>query len=400
MKKVDQEAAVVVAFNNACAKDFDEIQTESAARWHEYWSTVGFYDLKNEELERRVVLSEYLLKAQDAGKLPPQETGLTVNSWNGKFHLEMTFWHEAWLTLHDREQDLLPIIKWYQQILPQAEANARDNGYRGARWPKQVGPDAISSPSNIAPLLLWQQPHVIVMLEMLYQKNPTDTFLQQNWQLVEESADFMTDFLVEQGGSLHLQSPLVPSQERFGPNNVEDPTFELEYWRFGLQLAAKWADRLHKKVDWEVIADKIAKVDESFDTYVPVRDCEDTFVKHNTDHPTFVGIYGLIPTRMHSEKVKKTLMDVLQHWDNSSLWGWDYPMLAMVASKLGDFNLAIKILLDDDPKNTYLINGNNYQTKDLPLYLPGNGGLMLAMARLATDFPDKIICENVTKWPW
>lgn len=75
-------------------------------------------------------------------------------------------------------------------------------------------------------------------------------------------------------------------------------------------------------------------------------------------------------------------------------------MMAMVASKLGDFDLAVKILLLSDQKNTYLINGNNYQTRDLPLYLPGNGGLLLAMARLATDFPDRVHFENVEKWPW
>ena len=46
-------------------------------------------DPRARELERRVVLSQYLLAIQDAGDTPPQETGLTYNSWFGKFHLEM-----------------------------------------------------------------------------------------------------------------------------------------------------------------------------------------------------------------------------------------------------------------------------------------------------------------------
>ena len=46
-------------------------------------------DPRAKELERRVVLSQYLLAIQCAGSTPPQETGLTYNSWFGKYHLEM-----------------------------------------------------------------------------------------------------------------------------------------------------------------------------------------------------------------------------------------------------------------------------------------------------------------------
>ena len=41
------------------------------------------------ELERRVIQSRYLLRAMEAGGLPPQETGLVVSTYYGKFHLEM-----------------------------------------------------------------------------------------------------------------------------------------------------------------------------------------------------------------------------------------------------------------------------------------------------------------------
>ena len=54
------------------------------------------------ELERRVVLSQYLTAIQCAGSMPPQETGLTCNSWYGKFHLEMHWWHAAHFALWGR----------------------------------------------------------------------------------------------------------------------------------------------------------------------------------------------------------------------------------------------------------------------------------------------------------
>ncbi len=39
--------------------------------------------------------------------------------------------------------------------------------------------------------------------------------------------------------------------------------------------------------------------------------------------------------------------------------GWDYPMMAMCAARLGELALAVDALLMDMPKNTYLPNGHN-----------------------------------------
>jgi hypothetical protein len=37
------------------------------------------------------------------------------------------------------------------------------------------------------------------------------------------------------------------------------------------------------------------------------------------------------------------------------------------------------------PKNTWLPNGHNWQRPNLPLYLPGNGGLLLAIAHIVRE---------------
>jgi hypothetical protein len=39
----------------------------------------------------------------------------------------------------------------------------------------------------------------------------------------------------------------------------------------------------------------------------------------------------------------------------------------------------------DTPKNTWLPNGHNWQRASLPLYLPGNGGLLLAIAHMVRE---------------
>ena len=77
----------------------------SAMHWSEVWRSGAAIDLSNSkvvgarELERRVVLSQYILISQEAGTNPPQETGLVLNSWYGKFHLEMR-WQYAVLPHH------------------------------------------------------------------------------------------------------------------------------------------------------------------------------------------------------------------------------------------------------------------------------------------------------------
>ncbi|HYG20132.1 MAG TPA: hypothetical protein VD816_14440, partial [Ohtaekwangia sp.] len=71
-------------------------------------------------------------------------------------------------------------------------------------------------------------------------------------------------------------------------------------------------------------------------------------------------------------------------WETT--WGWDYPMLAMTAARLNKPGKAVDALLMDVQKNTYLVNGHNYQDKRLRLYLPGNGGLLTAVGMMAAGW--------------
>ncbi len=154
------ELELVAAFapeKNSGPGDFADVQAAARAHWNRFWETGGAIDLSGSkdprwfELERRIVLSQYLLAIQDAGSNPPQETGLTYNTWEGKFHLEMHWWHAAQFALWDRLPLFEKSLDYYQKILPQAEATARRQGYLGARWPKMTGPGGEESPSAIGP---------------------------------------------------------------------------------------------------------------------------------------------------------------------------------------------------------------------------------------------------------
>jgi len=62
-------------------------------------------------------------------------------------------------------------------------------------------------------------------------------------------------------------------------------------------------------------------------------------------------------------------------------------MMAMTAARLGQPAKAVDSLLMDAPKNHYLANGHNLQVPTfLPLYLPGNSGLLYAAAMMAAGW--------------
>jgi len=110
---------------------FSEVEVASARHWAGFWKSGAAVDLsgtrdpRGRELERRIVLSQYLTAVQCSGSMPPQETGLVQNSWHGKAHLEMHWWHAAHFALWGRPDLLERSLDWYRRILPAARETAR-----------------------------------------------------------------------------------------------------------------------------------------------------------------------------------------------------------------------------------------------------------------------------------
>ena len=61
-------------------------------------------------------------------------------------------------------------------------------------------------------------------------------------------------------------------------------------------------------------------------------------------------------------------------------------MFAMTAARLGKPNVAVEMLLSDNPRNRYLPNGHMPQMRYLEAYLPTNGGLLWAVAMMAAGW--------------
>ncbi len=385
-------------------KTFDAVADAAKVYWTGYWkkgAMVDFSECKDaraKELERRVVLSQYLLAIQDAGDTPPQETGLTYNSWFGKFHLEMILWHQAQFALWGHPELLDRSLSWYMK----AEANARKiaerQGFKGVRWMKMTDPDAGEAPSSVGSFLIWQQPHLIYLAELLYRANPTPAILQKYAKLVDETAEFMGDFAeYDKANDRYILRGCIAAQETLPAATTINPPFELSYWHFALQVAQKWRERLGqtRNAHWDDIIQKISPLASKDSLYLAAETEPDTYtnVRMYSDHPAVMGAVGVLPYNGHQidlAKMKKTETWIWNNWKWETSWGWDYPMMAMCAARMGEPQNAVGALLMKQQKNTYLVSGHNYQDGRLRLYLPGNGGLLMAVGMMCAGWDGSI----------
>lgn len=401
---------------------FGETETASKRAWDEFWSGGGAVDFSScddpraMELERRVVLSRYLTRIQCAGDLPPAETGLTFNSWYGKFHLEMHWWHSVHFAMWQKNEILERQLKYYSDILANARKTAVHQGYKGVRWPKMTGPEGIESPSAVGTYLIWQQPHAIFFAELLYAnaaESDKPKILEKYKDLVFATADFMASYAWHDTVSNRycLGPVLIPAQESLSAGSTINPSFELAYWKWGLRTACEWQRRAGQAVDesWDSVAQNISALPVQGGLYLCSEDTKDSYInpRYMSDHPIAAGVLGVVPeTGMVDRKILRNTLDTIAAvWNWKSTWGWDFPMLAMSAAASGNGEKAIDFLLMDAPKNRYLANGHNYQDRRLPIYLPGNGGLLTAIAKMCTEngFPHNgkwnVRWENLNRYP-
>jgi hypothetical protein len=376
--------------------------------WPQFWQSGGAIDLSASadprwrELERRVVLSQYLMAVNEAGSLPPQESGLMNNGWFGKYHMEMYWWHAAHYALWNRWPLLDKSTNVYEKMLPSAEARAARQGFSGARWTKMTGPEFRNSTKATNVLLVWQQPHCMFFAELEYRARPTQATLKK-WQTVLfESADFMASYatLNPRTEKYDLGPSLAPVSENTRYELTTNPTFELTYWRFGLRIAQAWRERLGLSRDsnWDKVLNNLAPAPIENGLYVTYDGVPDMWTKYNNGHPALIGAFGWLPgDRIDPATMQKTLDEVLANWKWEKVWGWDFPMLAMCAARLGHPEKAVDLLLTSDDHFSFddagLATGGPFP------YFPSNGGLLYAVAMMAAGWDGSPQRANAPGFP-
>ena len=364
---------------------FDEISDACKASWQQFWSTGGAIDLSEStdkrwfELERRIVLSQYILRVQSAGSWPSAEAGLmNTDGWRGQFHMEMVWWHAAHYALWQRPELSDRQLGCYQTFLPIAKQLAAQLGYRGAKWGKSTNPNGRTAPweGNLA--LLWKQPHPIFFAELEYMNRSTAATLEKWAEIIDETADHMADYAVKKNdGFYHLDPVMPPSELGF----TRDTCLDLVYWKWALDMAQTWRERMGKPrvQEWDDVSEHLAPLPVQDGLYLRAPEWTETYTKQNYEHPDPVGMYGMIPpTEMVNRSIaRNSLLKIWEVWNKNKIWGWDFPWIAMSASRLNEPEIAVEAMLSLDIDEIGASGRGSYP------YLPANGGVLYAAAMMA-----------------
>ncbi|EIN05583.1 hypothetical protein PUNSTDRAFT_54946 [Punctularia strigosozonata HHB-11173 SS5] len=380
-----------------------EIVQSSNAAWENFWEKSGFVDVysgstdsRADELQRRIVLSRYLLRVNEAGGDPPQESGLVNNGWYGKFHLEMFFWHEVHWALWGNWDLLKRATPVYQRFLPTSveRAQVQQPWSAGARWGKMSDPSGRSAPGEINELLIWQQVHPLVFAEYQYRAFPNRSTLKEWRDVVVATADWMAAFAWwNQTTKVYdLGPPMYVVSEDTSPNVTVNPAFELAYWRFGLGLAETWMKRLGEKppAAWSTVKANLAPLPIENGLYAVYEGIEHDFwadPAYTNDHPALVGLHGWLPPTpgLNLTTAKATIEQVWTTWNITNSYGWDFPMLAMSAARNNESEQAIGFLLNE----LFSFDDAGYPTGGVRVptpYFPSSGSFLLAIAQMAAGW--------------
>ena len=426
----DQSVPEAPAFVKAAA---------SAKRlWNGYWQQTGVIDFSHctdpraALLERRVVLSQYLMRVQEAQHFPPAETGMTYNSWHGKYHLEMVMWHSFHWATWNQPELLRRQLAWYKTAQPMARQIAERQGFPGVRWMKMTDPSATEAPSDIGSYIIWQQPHPIYMAELIYRADPSEEFLKEYYDMVQQTAEWMAAFVnYDPEKDRYVIEGACAATESLSEDYTVNPAFELSYWHFGLSVAQLWRERMGegRVAAWDEIIAKLSPLTASPEgIYLPaekgpgIPDYENGTVLRVIAPPAPAGGYkdgqrgrtssmvvpldpartsvsgtstenllafGMLPANplFTEENMQKTLDRAAERWNwRRGNWSWNYPSLAMNATRLLRPDIAVRTITMDDRSDLLLPSGNNYRSETLRMYLPGNGGLLLAVGMMCAGW--------------
>ena len=369
------------------------IERKSAASWEKYWRSGAAVDLSGSkdprwlELERRIVLSQYLMRANESGLFPPQESGLVNNGWFGRFHFEMIWWHGVHYGLWNRMECFDNYLNVYKDFMPKALERAKSEGRSGARWPKCTGNFNREWPGSAHAYLIWHEPHPIYFAEMQYRQKPAPETLEKWKDVVLNTADYMADYLFydKKTKQYVLSPPVVVVSENTDPLQTINPIFELGYFRYGLRTALEWADRLglseKRTKKWKEVLSKMAPLPVADGVYTTYEGIPDMWTKYTYEHPALTGVYGMLPgDGVDQPTFKRTLEKVSKEWQFNRIWGWDFPMLAMAAARTGQPALAIDMLMH--PSTGFQFDEHGLATGGPFPYFPSNGALLTAVAMM------------------
>jgi hypothetical protein len=382
----------------APAAGFGETRAASETAWRDYWTKGGIIDLAGStdrraaELERRTILSLYLVKVNYAGDFPPAETGLQHLTWFGKHNSEVYFWHAAQFYQWGHPELIEKGLSWYAKILPRGKAYAAAEGFDGVRWPKMAGIDGRPSPGSINPFIIWNQPNPIYLSELVYRAKPNRATLEKYREIVFESAKFLASFAYyDQATDRYILGPPIKNvSESNLENNTQNPTFELAFWYYGLQLAQQWRERLGepREPKWDDILQKISRLPQRDGRYLEIETVTKIYEGKGGLPTSMLLAFGYLPQTplVDVETMRRTFHSVNERNGLERWTSWAMGQGALTAARLGEPETAVAIVTNQAAPARFMPSGYVRRPKDpdgAVAYLPVNGALLCAVGLMA-----------------
>lgn len=406
----DEWQEVVVSFGRDIPMfrlpTFADVKRDAARSWERFWTTGGAIDFSGStdpratELERRVVLSQYITAISCSGREPEMPSGLSQITYYGTTALEVTQWHRAHFAFWGRDESLQNVMSWYRRALPSARWYAKRRGFEGAEYMKGVTANGRVMPSGESWLYVTHTPNPIYYLESMYRNNRDEAYLREWSDVVFEVADFIASTMKfdEEDGHYDLGPAIEPQQEGHHSLDIRNPTFEVAYMIWGLETAQRWRERLglERNAKWQHVIDHMAPLPRRDGLYLVSENFADTWTNpaRRSNHMSHLNTYGFLP-RTHDldrEVMRATLERTLEPdgWNWANSFGFNYPHVAMCAARLGETDAAVDVLFRHTEGNQWMPSGsvpiNPKGVWAIRAVPAANGNLLLAMAMMCAGW--------------
>ena len=343
------------------------------------------------------MLSQYLTAIQCAGRYPPQETGLTFNSWEGKFHLEMHWWHAAHFALWGRlraagaEPRLLrrdPAARAGDGEAPGLLRRplAEDDRARAARSRRRASGRSSSGSSRTRS----------TTPSSSTASAATAPRSSGSADVVFETAEFMASYAVVGRGRAALRAGADPPGRAGdlpeGPHR-STPAFELAYWRWGLETAQRWRERLGlaREPRWQRVLDHLAappgprrqvplRRDGARELHRPALGPRSS-VRDAGPSACCPGPGSTVTTMRRTLRLDLGELELAGHVGLGLPDAWPCARRAWASPSARSTRCS-----STRRRTRYRPNGHNHQRPGLTIYLPGNGGLLAAVAMMAAGW--------------
>jgi hypothetical protein len=202
--------------------------------------------------------------------------------------------------------------------------------------------------------LLWKEPHPIFFAELDYRLHPTLATLE-NWSnIVQGTAENMADYPIQGCEHRHLLARFRHAAQR-KLAMWSDTVFDLAYWRWGLNQAQVWRQRLGlaRNPQWDQVLTNLAQLPVLNGVFSSRADTSTYTTQRTWEHPDPVGVYGMLPPieGVDPNIAHSTVLKVWNTWDwNNAAGAGIFPGWPWLPRELVS-HIAVDALLKNSSRN-------------------------------------------------